>query len=100
MWPKSTCGAAIAEPAQHLADAAQAAAAQRRAGQVAVDRAEPERVERRDGGDVAASPSAAARSGWRARPSPASATQARADAPAPALTAAWSERCVSWCRNA
>jgi hypothetical protein len=45
-------------------------------------------------------PSAAARTGWRSLPSPASATHARAEAPAPKLIAAWSERCVSWCRNA
>ena len=45
-------------------------------------------------------PSAAARTGWRARPRPAIATHARADAPAPADTAPWSERCVSWCMNA
>ena len=56
------------EPAQHLADAAQAAAAQRRARQVAVDRPEPERVERARPPRRSRVPSAAARSGWRAAP--------------------------------
>ena len=42
-----------AEPGEHLADAAQPAAAQRAAGEVAVDGPEPEPVDHRDGGDVA-----------------------------------------------
>ena len=87
------------EPPQHLAHAAEAALAQRLAREVAVDRPEPDRVDGGDGRGVAGAERGGPQRMSR-RPSPASTTQARADAPAPPVSAPFSERWTSVCIHA